>query len=53
MAMWSDWPAEKRSKVTFVHFNHSNPLHDPNSEASQQVQQAGFHVGQTGMRLPL
>ena len=53
MAMWSDWPAEKRSKVTFVHFNHSNPLHDPKSEASQQVQQAGFHVGQTGMRLPL
>lgn len=53
LALWSGWPVAKRNKVIFIHFNHSNPLHDPESQASQAVEKAGFHVGQTGMRLPL
>lgn len=44
---------EDKAKVHFIHFNHSNPLLDPESEARQQVLQAGFRVAEEGMRFGL
>ncbi len=38
----------ERAKVRFVHLNHTNPLLDGTSPASQRVQQAGSHVAQQG-----
>ncbi len=38
----------ERSKVRFVHLNHTNPLLDETSSASQQVEQAGSQVARQG-----
>ncbi|MEO2021756.1 MAG: MBL fold metallo-hydrolase [Pirellulaceae bacterium] len=38
----------ERTKVRFVHLNHTNPLLDGTSPASQRVQQAGSHVARQG-----
>lgn len=38
-------PNEK-SKIIFIHFNHTNPLIDINSEEAKNVLQQGFRVGQ-------
>ena len=44
--------AEKR-KIHFIHFNHTNPLLDPNSAATQQVLEAGFRIARLGDTFPL
>ena len=41
-------PDAERAKVHFIHLNHSNPAHDPNSEASREIKQKGFNVAQSG-----
>ncbi len=45
--------AETRAKVHFLHYNHSNPIRDPDSAESQQVAERGFNVARRGMRLCL
>ena len=49
----ADLPAEERAKVHFIHFNHTNPLLDPDSAASRKVQEAGFRIARTGQRFGL
>ncbi|MGB1576947.1 MAG: MBL fold metallo-hydrolase [Flavobacteriales bacterium] len=44
---------EDRSKIHFIHMNHTNPLLDPNSGASQFVEAQGFHVAREGMSFGL
>lgn len=44
---------EERGRVWFIHFNHSNPLIDPDSASSRLVQDAGFNVATEGVTLPL
>ncbi len=46
-------PARERRKVWFTHLNHTNPLNDPNSEASRRVRRSGMHVARDGMRFRL
>jgi len=53
MALFEELPAVERDKIWFIHMNHSNPLLDPNSDAYQQVIDAGYHVAREGVRLPL
>ncbi|HSM68781.1 MAG TPA: MBL fold metallo-hydrolase [Xanthomonadales bacterium] len=53
MALLADLPAGERSKVWFIHFNHSNPLLDADSEASRAVREAGFNIAVEGLRLVL
>ena len=36
---------KEKSKIIFIHFNHTNPLLDPNSEESQIVLDKGFKIG--------
>lgn len=39
---------EKKSTVYFIHYNHTNPIRDPNSQASQQVLNSGFKIARRG-----
>ena len=40
--------AEERAKVQFIHYNHTNPIRDPNSAESQEVEARGFNVARRG-----
>lgn len=35
----------EKQKIIFIHFNHTNPVIDPNSEESKQVLKNGFRIG--------
>ncbi len=48
MERFAELPAEERAKVHFIHMNHTNPLHDPNSSARAAVKKAGFNVAREG-----
>ena len=37
-------PAPEKSKIRFIHLNHTNPALIPGSEAQHQIKQAGFAV---------
>ncbi len=43
-------PADERAKLHFIHYNHTNPLRDPASDASAQVAARGFDVARRGDR---
>lgn len=42
-----------KSKIHFIHFNHTNPLLQPDSEQSQAVLKAGYKIARTGMRFEM
>ncbi|RDY61986.1 MBL fold metallo-hydrolase [Flagellimonas nanhaiensis] len=44
MEQFKNLPSEGKSKVHFIHFNHTNPLLDKKSKAHKSVVKAGFHV---------
>jgi len=41
-------PANQRSKVRFIHLNHTNPANDPGSAAWRAVEAAGMSVAREG-----
>jgi pyrroloquinoline quinone biosynthesis protein B len=49
----STWPAALRKKVYLIHFNHTNPLLDPDSRERALVEQFGFHIARIGERFAL
>lgn len=53
LALSTDWSVEQKDKIYFIHFNHSNPLLDPESSATHTVQNAGYHIARTGMQFDL
>ena len=50
MERLADLPADERAKVHFIHYNHTNPIRDPESEQSAEVAARGFHVARRGDR---
>ncbi len=46
-------PKKERSKVTFIHFNHSNPLVQGDRRKIGDVRRRGFRVAVKGMRFGL
>jgi len=44
---------KEKNKVYFIHFNHTNPLLDPNSPATQNVLLNGYHIAETHEVIPL
>jgi len=42
-------PDSSRSKIHFIHFNHTNPLIRKTSKQKDQVRAAGFNVAEEGM----
>lgn len=46
-------PAEERSKIHFIHLNHTNPVIDSDSNEARAIRDAGMAVARFGMRFPL
>ncbi|MEL6533896.1 MAG: MBL fold metallo-hydrolase [Bacteroidota bacterium] len=53
MELLKDLPLEEKKKVTFIHFNHTNPLLDLGGRESLDVRWEGFEVAWTGLRIKL
>ncbi|HVT04595.1 MAG TPA: MBL fold metallo-hydrolase [Thermoanaerobaculia bacterium] len=53
MARLSPLKPVERSRVHFIHLNHTNPALDPKSAAARQIQREGFHVAREGERFGL
>ena len=53
MEVLKDLTYEQKSKVWFIHMNHTNPLLDGDSLESKLVSDKGFRVATEGLRLPL
>ena len=53
MSLFQDLSDIERKKIHFIHLNHTNPLLDPNSEASEKVLKKGYKVAREGMILGL
>ncbi|MCG8414847.1 MAG: MBL fold metallo-hydrolase [Pseudomonadales bacterium] len=53
MALFENLSAADKSKVWFIHFNHTNPLLNPDSEESQFVREQGYNIATEGIKLPL
>ncbi len=46
-------PLKEKQKIHFIHFNHTNPLLNINSEASEQILKAGFKTAKQGLKFEL
>jgi pyrroloquinoline quinone biosynthesis protein B len=53
MSLLKDLPDRDRSKVYFIHFNHSNPLVEGDRKSIREVNKAGFHIALQGQRIGL
>jgi len=45
-------PAGERSKIRFIHFNHTNAAARPGSRERRALERAGFRVAKAGERVP-
>jgi len=45
MKMLIKYNKQDRSKVVFIHFNHTNPVINTNSKAHKDVIERGFKIG--------
>ena len=46
---FSTLDASERTKIHFIHFNHTNPVLQPHSNATEQIENAGMHVAKEFM----
>ncbi|MBX2802133.1 MAG: MBL fold metallo-hydrolase [Myxococcales bacterium] len=53
MDLLQDQPDEVRSRIRFLHLNHTNPLLRPGSSAWQEVHDRGFRVAEEGEEVEL
>ncbi len=53
MEKFKGLPAAEKDKVYFIHFNHTNPVINPESEQSKKVEKNGFHIARMNMVLSL
>jgi pyrroloquinoline quinone biosynthesis protein B len=44
MRLFRSLPPEEKAKVHFIHFNHTNPVLDPDGDARRRVEEAGYHI---------
>ena len=44
---------EDKSKVYFIHMNHTNMMLDPKSDLSEYVTSKGFNIARLGLKLEL
>lgn len=48
MELFKKLPPSTKNKIHFIHFNHTNPVLDAESEASKLVEKNGYHVARMG-----
>ena len=53
MALFADAPANIRKRIHFIHYNHTNPVRDPNSAETRSVLENGFNIARRGDRICL
>jgi pyrroloquinoline quinone biosynthesis protein B len=53
MTLLRDLPKNERAKISFIHFNHSNPLVQGDRKRSAEVRRLGFGVSRAGQRVRL
>jgi len=53
MALFADFTDEEKSRVIFIHMNHTNPLLIDGSPEQAEVERRGFKFAREGMRLEL
>lgn len=53
MQRFAPLPEHERSKIRFIHLNHTNPALRDGGDEQRRIQQAGFDVAREGERQPL
>jgi len=53
MELFKNLHPSERKKIHFIHFNHTNPLLNPESAQSKEVLKNGFQIARSGMRFKL
>ena len=48
MQLFANLSIEEKQKIYFIHYNHTNPLHQPGSNASRVFNSAGFQLAKQG-----
>jgi len=53
IARFRNLPKTERTKIRFIHFNHTNPVLDPKSDARKTVEKSGHGVAKQGEKYTL
>lgn len=53
MKLFDALPVKEKQKIMFIHFNHTNPLLNKNSEEARLVKSKGFRIAEVNMRIGL
>jgi len=53
MEMLKTLDPANRAKIRFIHLNHSNPAHDENTNAYEDIEKAGYKLARAGERICL
>lgn len=53
MERFAALPASERTKIRFIHLNHTNRALDPDSEESRKILEAGYRIARQGERIGL
>lgn len=53
VALFKNESSETKSKVIFIHFNHTNPAMQPNSSERKELEKQGFKVALEGQKFDL
>ncbi|BDS10449.1 MBL fold metallo-hydrolase [Aureispira anguillae] len=53
MRLFEDLPASEKAKIHFIHFNHTNPILQKNSNAKQEVLEKGYKIAEEGLIVDL
>ena len=48
MQLFANLSLKEKQKIHFIHFNHTNPLYHPGSNASKALINAGLQVAKQG-----
>lgn len=53
MALFENLAPSEKNKIYFIHFNHTNPLLNPESRQTKEVWDKGFHIARYQMRFEI
>jgi pyrroloquinoline quinone biosynthesis protein B len=53
MQLFDSLPAKEKEKIIFIHFNHTNPLLNEQSEEAKLVKSKGFRIAKINLRISL